>query len=209
MYVRNYGMPPRGVRKEDIGGDSAADPIGLSLASPNSDEEKKEQTEPIATEARSSAPESPNTIKNEENISEECSTVSVFGEGGIPRQPIRKRKLPKKTLTHGNSPKKDETPTAREAEYSEPVAPCLHPWDSPHHCDEPPCATVTERATPKAAEHPHPPRHEPHEPRKPFGHFSSEELFLGGLILLLINDRAGDDVLIILAFLLVSGFDNK
>ena len=39
--------------------------------------------------------------------------------------------------------------------------------------------------------------------------FSAEELFLGGMLLLLMGDRADDDILIILTFLLFSGFKLK
>ena len=193
MYVRNYGMPPRTAVKAD-------EPLGtgISMRPEPSPEENRtmDRTDAVAKE-ETSEPQS--TV---ENTSAEASTeneqaVPAFGSSGIPRQPLRRRKIPKKTEEHGKSPQNGEkAPT-----QSEPLYPFIcsdEPPDTGNRiCNaEPPKPEPCENKRKQSPSH-----------RKPFGGLSTEELLLGGLILLMLNDHASDDILLILAFLLVSDLD--
>ena len=176
MYVRSYGASPR-----ENGHDH-----GVSSASPQESESTPQEntTEPIEQGISQ-----PNTEKTE---------ASVFGSNGMPRQPLKRRKRKTKPPTCGKSPQTPPIPDQSDNIPREPIAPILAPCETVHNHDS-------------GCEKPHecidPPPHrcEVSKPKNPLGCLSTEELFLGGLIILLINEGANDDILLILAFLLISG----
>ena len=206
MYVRNYGIPPRSIKRE---GETA-----LFKASPpdNASEEI------VGGFNATSEPQGGNTAKAEapseiirseaiptceEEQAERCNDIKVFGERGIPPQPLRRRKLIKRRISDEISPILDgecdiavqrEEITERDESsrnIPNPKTPCVShsdPLSASHHCEE--------RALKHSCTE---------QPKKDHG-FSAEELFLGGLLLLMMGDHANDDILIMLAFLLFSGF---
>ena len=150
--------------------------------------------------AKEEPSEPPSTVENTsaEATTDNAPSAAAFGSSGIPRQPIRRRKIPKKTEEHGKSPQNGEkTPT-----QSEPLYPFICSDEPPDtgnrvcNTEPPPKTEPCENKRKQSPSH-----------RKPFGGLSTEELLLGGLILLMLNDHASDDILLILAFLLVSDLD--
>ncbi len=177
MYVRSYSTAPR---------ESSHDG-GVATPSHQDTESAPQETPTAPTEQETKLPD---TEKKE---------VPVFGSNGMPRQPLRRRKRKTKPSECGKSPQKEpdteQCPNIPREPITPLIAPCegLHPQDTDcekkQECLKPPLCDRCDGA----------------KPRSPFGCLSSEELLLGGLIILLINEGAGDDVLLILAFLLISG----
>ena len=194
MYVRNYGMPPRAAVKAD-------EPHSAGISArpePFSDEKNTMDNADRLAAEEASPPQSTAEGTSVEEASDSTIAVPVFGSSGISRQPLRRRKIPKKTEEHGKSPQNSEN----QHPQSDPLYPFI--------CSgEPPAADTrvhnTEPAPqPKPCESKH---NQPSSHRKTLGCLSTEELLLGGLILLMLNDHASDDILLILAFLLVSDLD--
>ena len=175
MYVRNYSPQQNQSAKEE------------SIKSENPMDSNQISIEPK---------EAPQTETGKNDGDSITVTTPIFGENGIKRQPLRRRKIPKKPSEHGKSPENSETPPCG----TEPVIPFIAPGEPPHGCELPPSKTDKE--------HHHQPHNEMCSHRtKTVGCFSTEDLLLGGLILLLINNEANDDILLILAFIFISGLD--
>lgn len=186
MYVRNYGVPPKSVKNGD------ASP-GLIITPTPTEATEADGERPTENAAVAADPEQDTHTEKSERGAE-----PDFGSNGIPRQPLRRRKRPHKTAEHGKSPQKEELPLIAEAQ-SEPIAPLISVSDPP------PSRVERNAPDPTACD-----RHvERTSTARSFGCFSSEDLLLGGLILLLINEGASDDILIILGFLLVTGIEPR
>ena len=168
MYVRNYGLPPRNIKRE--GEPSLTRAVGTEelAAGQNGTVCTETVTEPLPPEKAS-----PITEEN----------PSKFGDYGIPPQrPLRRRVIKRKP--------KEELPQILDQPSPEPPKPN-------EGCEK------TEESTVSTA----PLRN---EYSKAVDHrFTTEDLFLGSLLILLVGDHADDDILIMLAFLLFSGFKLK
>ena len=189
MYVRNYGTQPKNASKND-------EPVDFDQIRFSDEIPKEEQSDERSTERKTTSVQD----ESAETVSE-LPAQSTFGANGVPRQPLRRRKRPQRDAEHGNSPQNDDKTVFSDAEKSEPIAPFIPVCETSPTCQETKENKIPSPCAPPLAE-----RHREHsEARNPLGCFTGEDLFLGGLILLLINDRASDDILLILAFLLVSG----
>ena len=172
MYVRNYGLPPRNVKRD-------GEP---SLTRATVTEELT--AEQNGTEYTESVPENipePLPHKKEETASEE--NAQKFGEHGIPPQrPLRRRVIKRKP--------KEELPQILDQPAPEGI---------PQKTDREKTGESTVSTAPTR-----------NECNKTADHrFNTEDLFLGSLLILLVGDHADDDILIMLAFLLFSGFKFK
>ena len=179
MYVRSYGTNPR-----DSGRDN-----GASVPPPEQTVNGEQ-----ATDTSSDA-----IIPETADKPTESEPLPTFGANGMPRQPLRRRKRPQKPSECGRSPQNEASIAPCTEDKGEPIAPLIAPCENTAEVPAP-CENKEECKTVGHQEH-----RTDCEPRKPFGRFSTEDLLLGGLMILLINDHASDDVLLILAFLLISG----
>ena len=194
MYVRNYGMPPRTAIKAD-------EPLGTGISmSPEPSPEENRTMDRTDAPAKEEPSEPQSTVENTsaEATTDNAPSAAAFGSSGIPRQPLRRRKIPKKTEEHGKSPQNGEkAPTQSEPRY-------------PFICSDEPPDTGNRVCNAEPPSKPDPceiKRKQSPSHRKPFGGLSTEELLLGVSILLMLNDHASDEILLILAFLLVSDLD--
>ena len=202
MYVRSYGMPPRSVKKDGA-------PVVLGLSDPPDDSDVAAMTAEAADNAVDTLAPDPSaeTVRASENESsaagQEKDAVPVFGSSGIPRQPLRRRTRPRKDVSHGKSTENGELSPLNADSAPEPLSPSVNegerpplhlpaPNDSDHQCSRK--ADKREDGRGESAI------------RKRVGALATDDLILGGLILLLLNEGASDDILIILAFLFASGF---
>ena len=133
MYVRNYGVPPRSVRKDDEAPVLGVAPTQLpENAAPQTlpSEENLTETESVGK---------PAATENTE-ATEEPSTAPLFGENGLPRQPLRRRKRPSKSDKYGKSPKNGELPSQNGDANSEPLSPiecpCVSTSTTEAYCEE-------------------------------------------------------------------------
>ena len=104
MYVRNYGMPPRAAVKAD-------EPHSAGISArpePFSDEKNTMDNADRLAAEEASPPQSTAEGTSVEEASDSTIAVPVFGSSGISRQPLRRRKIPKKTEEHGKSPQNSE-----------------------------------------------------------------------------------------------------
>ena len=172
MYVRNYGLPPRNIKRDGEPSLTRATVTEEVTAEQNGTEYTENFPENISE---------PLPHKKDETASEE--NTQNFGEHGIPPQrPLRRRVIKRKP--------KEELPQILDQPSPEPQKPN-------EGCEK------TEESTISTS----PMRN---EGNKTVDHrFNTEELFLGSLLILLVGDHADDDILIMLAFLLFSGFKLK
>jgi len=220
MYVRNYGMPPKSIKKDDNGAG-----IGISTpptaTSPSSAEGNITVPSANAVTETDTLPPSERDFAESEQTPENggVAETSKFGANGLPRQPLRRRKLPTNAQSRGKSCENNSYPSATTvseppnliAPSAEPIMPFISSCDEQKRCEGEQAQRETAACADSSADScisPSDNRCRNTESRgknRIFDNFSTEELLLGGLILLLINDRASDDILLILAFLLVSG----
>lgn len=205
MYVRSYGMPPRNVRKDGEALGDGISPTQANDISPLQANPSEDLENNINETGSADKHEMPDAV----GYPTEPKDKVLFGENGLPRQPLRRRKRPKSSLEHGKSPKNEPVAEQCDDDSSEPLSPlgCTYAAPSPVN----PKNACGEEQTAKKSREERMPVQDPlpchNEPQKALCRFSAEELLLGGLIILLINGQASDDILLILAFLLVSGMD--
>ena len=172
MYVRNYGMPPKIIKRD-------GEPTVNGATAPA----ESVQDTAVNAEAAFFSQKSEQVDRQESEISE--AAVHRFGENGIPPQkPLRRRQLKRRN--------------------AETLPQILESADSSvkQLQERPPADSDQER---KNCEEPS----QKHSRQRIDVPFSTEDMLLGGLLLLLIGERAADDVIIALAFLLFSGFKLK
>jgi len=189
MYARNYGASSRNPK---IVFEQTQESEQTNIKKPSAVSERSAES---ANDTEKDGPKtdtSPTKIEKSSNFETEktdaeCEEAAPFGEHGIPRQPLRRRKLPKRQIPNQQTDAETQCEPEQCEEHSSQPAPTSEP---PSEC---------ERHAICPAKHESP-------ARRRISTFSSEELLLAGLVLLLVNDRANDDVLLMLGFLLISGF---
>lgn len=184
MYVRNYGIPRGTVRREGEPSLTRA-AAGEAETPQESIDTKESPAEPIAAPQAQNEAESTNAPSRSE-----ADQKAVFGTNGIPPQPLLKRRVLKRRRGEVLPQIAESTETEHvEAEQVDATPSCGSPSECPESHPQAPAEGA--QGKPKC--------------ERPLS-FNTEDLFLGGLLLLLMGDRADDDVLITLAFLLFSGF---
>lgn len=189
MYARNYGATSKNPKivfeqaQQHAPTDTEKIPIKPEQSSETVSDPERDEPKSDTSPSKSEKNAKPKT----EASDTECDPPTLFGEHGIPRQPLRRRKLPNKPKTASQCDIKAQDEAAPTKDIPRHTEPTHEPTqDSDRHAD---C------------------HYKPDSPlRRHISAFSSEELLLAGLILLLINDRGNDDVILMLGFLLVSGF---
>ena len=190
MYARNYGASPR-TPKIVFEQTPQSDQDDIENSPSRSEQVTKNTAEASAKRPKTDTPalECDERDENESvNEQDECHASTKFGARGIPPQPLKRRRIPSKKT----SSECDDSAVKAEANTPKVSTP-----QSADQSQAPKAVNRRERDG-DAARSVTPCRHEPA--------FSSEELLLAGLILLLVNDRANDDILLMLGFLLVSCF---
>ena len=169
MYVRNYGVPPRSVKRD--GEPSLTRAVSVeAIADPMNEAPPDDR---VATE------------KHETVSAETTEAVPTFGEHGLPPQrPLKRRAIRRKP--------KEELPQIPEPATHESTRVCEE-----NETGKTELSTVSTECARNAP------------PKKGDRPLTTEELFLGSLLILLMGDHASDDILIMLAFLLISGFKLK
>lgn len=185
MYVRNYPAEPRKAPPRDGEEQSKAAKNPDVAPIPSSEEDNGAEAyndyrgigtlaERAPVTVSLNADTAPGAAIPDENGSE--NGQSGFGSNGIPRQPLRRRRLPR-------SPKEQVAPT-------ESRSPCGQ--DEPQNPPEADCRRLIAEVKEDVE-------------RRRFGPFSQDDLLIGGLMLLLLSDRACDDVVLLLGILFLSG----